>query len=145
MAPWLSFDVAAFLNDSALSSPDPPFADADERDLPNIARDGGRVAAHFRTELSPSLAIAVDGSIRYVGESHLGAGGPTDLDQGGFVEGELGARLDFGRFGLSLDIDNVGDARGNRFSFGNPFSVADRTQVTPLRPRTIRIGFDAAF
>jgi hypothetical protein len=24
----------------------------------------------------------------------------------------LGTRLDFGRFGLSLDIDNVGDTRG---------------------------------
>ncbi len=145
VAPALSFDVAAFLNDSALSSPNPEFVGAGVEDLPNIAKAGGRAAVHFRTRLSPSLSLAVDGSIRYVGESHLGAGGPTDLDQGGFVEGEIGARLDFGRFGLSLDIDNVGDVQGNRFSYGNPFSLADRTQVTPLRPRTIRLGFDVEF
>lgn len=145
VAPWLSFDAAAFLNDSALSDPNPDFADADVGDLPNIANAGARAAAHFRTKITPTLSLAVDGSVRYVGESHLGAGGPTDLDQGGFVEGDIGARLDFGRFGLSLDIDNVGDVQGNRFSFGNPFSLADRTQVTPLRPRTIRLGLDVEF
>ncbi|WP_114952423.1 TonB-dependent receptor domain-containing protein [Sphingosinicella terrae] len=141
----LSVDMAGFFNDSALSNPNPPFADQDGRDLPNIASSGARMAAHFRTDLAPSLSLAVDGSIRYVGESQLGAGGPADVSQGDFVEGQIGARLDFGRFGLSLDVDNVGDVRGNRFSFGNPFSLADGTQITPLRPRTIRIGFDAEF
>jgi hypothetical protein len=80
-----------------------------------------------------------------VGRSHLGIGAPVDLLQGGFVEGQVGGRLDFGRFGLSLDVDNVGDARGNLFSFGNPFSVASGLQTTPLRPRTVRVGLDAAF
>jgi outer membrane receptor protein involved in Fe transport len=141
----LSVDIAGFLNDSALSNPNPPFADLDGRELPNIASSGARIAAHFGTDLSPSLSLALDGSVRYVGESQLGAGGPADVDQGDFVEGQIGARLDFGRFGLSLDVDNVGDVRGNRFSFGNPFSLAEGTQITPLRPRTIRIGFDAEF
>jgi hypothetical protein len=91
------------------------------------------------------MAFSVDGSVRYVGKSQLGIGPPIDIQQGGYVDGELGARLDFGRFGLSLDVTNVGDVRSNRFSFGNPFAVADRTQVTPLRPRAARIGIDAAF
>jgi outer membrane receptor protein involved in Fe transport len=143
--PTLSFDASAFINLSALSAPNPAFAAADERALPNIARAGARAAGHFRAALSPGLTLALDGSVRYVGESHLGIGAPLDIDQGRFVDGQIGARLDFGRFGLSLDVDNVADARGNRFSFGNPFSVASRQQTTPLRPRTIRIGFDAAF
>jgi outer membrane receptor protein involved in Fe transport len=141
----LSFDASAFINHSALSAPNPAFAAADERALPNIARAGARAAAHFRAALSPGLTVALDGSVRYVGESHLGIGAPLDIDQGRFVDGQIGARLDFGRFGLSLDVDNIADARGNRFSFGNPFSVASRQQTTPLRPRTVRIGFDAAF
>jgi hypothetical protein len=95
--------------------------------------------------LSPSIALQLDGAARYVGQSQLGIGPPIDISQGGFVEARLGARLDFGRFGLSLDVDNVADARGNRFSFGNPFTVADRMQVTPLRPRTTRIGLYASF
>ncbi|MEA3012527.1 MAG: hypothetical protein QOD42_1072 [Sphingomonadales bacterium] len=143
--PALSFDAAAFINHSALSSPAPAFAAADERALPNIASAGARAAAHYRAALTPGLTLALDGSVRYVGESHLGIGAPLDIDQGRYVDGQIGARLDFGRFGLSLDVDNVADARGNRFAFGNPFSVAARTQTTPLRPRTFRIGFDAAF
>ncbi len=141
----LNLDVSAFLNNSALSSPDPAFAAADERDLPNIAGAGGRAAAHFATALSPALTLQLDAAARYVGRSRLGIGPPVDIGQGGFVDGQLGARLDFGRFGLSLDIDNVTDTRGNRFSFGNPFTVANRMQTTPLRPRTLRLGMDMAF
>jgi iron complex outermembrane receptor protein len=144
-SPSLSFDISAFLNSSALSSPDPAFAAADERDLPNIAGAGGRAAAHFRTALSPSVMLQLDSAARYVGHSQLGIGPPIDIRQGGFVEAQFGARFDFGRFGLSLDVDNLTDARGNRFSFGNPFTVGDRMQTTPLRPRTVRIGFDADF
>jgi outer membrane receptor protein involved in Fe transport len=143
--PSLSFDVSAFLNSSALSRPVPAFAASDERDLPNIAHAGARAAAHFRTDLSSSVTLQLDGAARYVGHSQLGIGPPVDIVQGGFAEAQAGARLDFGRFGLSLDVDNITDARGNRFSFGNPFTVGSRMQTTPLRPRTIRIGFDAAF
>lgn len=145
LAPGLGIEAAAFINESALSDPDPAFAAAQDRDLPNIPGAGGRAAAHLRTALSPRLTLAIDGSVRYVGRSHLGIGAPIDLVQGGFVEAEIGGRLDFGRFGLSLDVDNVGDARGNRFSFGNPFGVANGLQTTPLRPRTVRLGLDAAF
>jgi hypothetical protein len=52
----------------------------------------------------------------------------------------------FGRFGLSLDIDNVADARAAiAFRSAIPFTVGDGNQTTPLRPRTIRIGFDTEF
>ena len=145
LTPAFGVDAAAFINESALAHPDPAFAAAQDRDLPNIPGAGARAAAHFRTALSPSLSLGLDGALRYVGRSHLGIGAPIDLVQGGFVEGQVGGRLDFGRFGLSLDVDNVGDARGNRFSFGNPFGVASGLQTTPLRPRTIRLGLDTAF
>jgi len=142
---WLSVDAAAFLNESALSRPNPGYAVARDRDLPNIPGAGARAAAHLRTRLTPHIGFAADAAIRYVGHSRLGIGPPLDLDQGGFAEGQIGGRLDFGRFGVSLDVDNVTDARGNRFAFGNPFSVAAGLQTTPLRPRTIRLGFDASF
>lgn len=143
--PALSFDAAFFLNNAALTSPAPAFVTTGERDLPNIADSGGRVAAHLRTILSPALALQLDGAVRYVGHSQLGIGPPLDVKQGGFVEAQLGARLDFGQFAVSLDVDNLTDARGNRFSFGNPFTVGQGMQTTPLRPRTVRIGFDAHF
>ena len=145
VSPAFSLEAAAFLNDSALSHPDSAYAAAQDRDLPNVPRAGARAAAHLTKSLSHSLTLAVDGALRYVGRSHLGIGAPLDQVQSGFVDGQLGSRLDFGRFGVSVDVDNVADARGNRFSFGNPFTVANGLQTTPLRPRTVRLGFDATF
>jgi len=143
--PGLSFEAAAFINESSLFHPDPAFAAADEKDLPNVAGAGGRLAGHYQTAVARGVTLNLDGAVRYVGRSWLGIGAPLDVRQGGYLESQLGARLDFGRFGLSLDVDNVGDSRGNRFAFGNPFGITARNQVTPVRPRTVRIGFDARF
>jgi iron complex outermembrane receptor protein len=143
--PALRFELAAYFNDSALSSPAPAFAAADERDLPNISKTGARLAGRYNLALSSGVALAVDGTIRYVGKSQLGVGAPVDIPQGKYIEAQLGARLDLGRWGVSLDVTNVADAEGNRFSFGNPFTVGERMQVTPLQPRTIRIGLDTEF
>lgn len=143
----LRFDFAVFLTESELTRPNQEVVDADNRDLPNVAGagPGGRLAAHYRTALAQGVELTVDAAVRYIGPSLLGVDAPLDVRQGDFADGQIGARLDFGRFGLSLDVDNVADARGSRFSFGNPFGVGDRNQVTPIRPRTVRIGFDANF
>jgi outer membrane receptor protein involved in Fe transport len=141
----LSFDASLFLNDAALVSPDPGVTASGERDLPNIADSGGRIAGHVRAPLSPEVNLQLDAAARYVGHSQLGVGPPLNVIQGGFVEAQIGARLDFGRFALSLDVDNLTDTYGNRFSFGNPFTVDQGMQTTPLRPRTVRLGFDASF
>jgi hypothetical protein len=141
----LRVEATAFLNESALSEPDPAFAAADERDLPNVGRAGGSLTAQYRVPLASGIAVEMGGGLRYVGASRLGIGEPLDLRQGDYLDSRIGARLDFGRFGLSLDIDNLGDARGNRFALGNPFGIDERNQTTPLRPRTVRFGFDAAF
>lgn len=137
--------AAGFLNSSSLYEPGPAFAEADERDLPNVAKAGGRLAARYEDRVGPDLPFGLHGSLRYVGTSQLGIGAPLDLSQGGYIDAELGARFDLKHFGLTLDVTNIGDVRSNRFSFGNPFSVADGLQITPLRPRTVRIGIDAAF
>jgi hypothetical protein len=65
--------------------------------------------------------------------------------QGGFAEAELNARIGSERTGLSLSVTNLMDVRGNRFAFGNPFAIEARDQVTPLRPRTVRIAIDGRF
>ncbi len=145
VAPGLSFEAAAFFNESTLFRPDPAFAAADEKDLPNVADAGGRLAAHYETAVADGVRLNVDGAVRYVGRSWLGIGAPLDVRQGGYLLSQVGARFDFGGFGISLDVDNVGDSRGNRFAFGNPFGISARNQVTPVRPRTVRIGFDASF
>jgi outer membrane receptor protein involved in Fe transport len=138
----LTFELAAFVNESKIHRFD---GVPGSSELPNIADAGARGAVQFRRRLSPSVSLKGTASVRYVGKSRLGISPPLDLKQGGYVQGDVGARLDFGRFGASLDVTNVADVKGNRFSLGNPFSVAEGNQVTPLRPRTLRLGIDAAF
>ncbi|WP_158266240.1 TonB-dependent receptor domain-containing protein [Allosphingosinicella deserti] len=143
--PSLSLEMAGFLNDSELTTPDEGVIGIDDDSLPNIARTGARIAARYRTEFTSTASLTLDGSARYVGRSRLGAVAPFDLVQGGFVNARIGARVDLGRLGMTLDVDNIANVRGNRFSYGNPFTLAQGNQITPLRPRTFRIGLDVRF
>jgi outer membrane receptor protein involved in Fe transport len=144
-APWIALDAAAFLADSTLHTPAPAFAAADERSLPNISEAGARAGIRAERRLGSSAKLGADASVRYVGRSRLGIGAPLDTPQGDYVAGDAGLRLALGQVGISLDVENVTDVRGNRFSYGNPFTVANRMQTTPLRPRTVRMGVDLAF
>lgn len=141
----LQFELSAFFNRSNLKDPAPAYVAADERDLPNVAESGGRAAVTYRVTLTPAASLVLDGSLRYVGTSQLGIGPPIDVSQGRYLESSVGGRLELGRIGLSFDVSNLGDVRGNRFAFGNPFGLVARNQITPLRPRSIRIGLDAKF
>jgi len=138
----LTFELSAFINESRIHRLE---GVPGSSELPNIADAGARGAIEFRRRLSPGLSFEGAASLRYVGKSRLGISAPLDLKQGGYAQGDIGARLDFGRYGVSLDLTNVADAKGNRFSLGNPFSVTQGNQITPLRPRTLRLGVDAAF
>lgn len=136
--------LSGFLATSHLDRPTPAFSGAGERDLPNIADKGWHVSARYEPFIGDTK-ITVDGSIGYIGTSYLGVGAPFDLAQGDYLDTSIGARAEFGRLGVSVDVENLLDSRANRFSYGNPFSVAAGNQRTPLRPRTIRIGIDARF
>ncbi|AXB76553.1 TonB-dependent receptor [Novosphingobium sp. P6W] len=141
---FLSFEAAGFLNSSDLSKPSLAFADATDRDLPNIADEGGRFAAKYDRQFSWAQ-ITFDAAIRYVGYSKLAIRAPFAMGQGRYYDVSSGARLGFGKWGVALDIDNLLNTRANTFSLGNPFSVAQGQQQTPMRPRSIRIGVDASF
>jgi hypothetical protein len=140
----LTLELSGFHTTSRLDRPAPGFETAVKRRLPNVADGGWRFTSRFEPWIS-STKITLDGSIGYIGTSYLGVSTPFDISQGNYLDTAIGARADFGRWGLSLDIDNLLDSRANRFSYGNPFSVAEGHQRTPLRPRTARIGIDARF
>jgi iron complex outermembrane recepter protein len=145
LSPELTISADAFVNDSKLYAPDADFAVQGTQPLPNVARDGGRVAAAWSEEIAPGVTLSGETSVRFVGKSNLGVGPLLDIPQGGYFDADAGARLDFNDFGLSLALDNIADARANTFAFGNPFSLGQRNQMTPLRPRTIRLGANIRF
>ena len=112
--------------------------------IPNIARITARAGAVYRRTLAGGRDLRVDGWLRYVGSSRLGVGPVLGELQGSYLDSGVTTRLGLGAYGVTAGITNLADVRGNRFALGTPFTTG-RDQVTPLRPRTIRIGLDAAF
>ncbi|MGH6615387.1 TonB-dependent receptor domain-containing protein [Sphingomonas sp.] len=145
LSPALTVTAAAFLNDSNLYAPEPEFTGSGMRVMPNVPRNGIRLATGWRGTIAPNISLSGEASLRYVGESWLGIGPLLDIRQGHYTVSDVGGRVEFGKFGVSLDVTNLGDVRGNSFAFGNPFGLARRDQMTPLRPRTVRLGFYARF
>jgi len=114
------------------------------RRIPNIARVTGRIGFDWEQPLGRGLDLRVYGWGRYVGRSRLGIGPTLGEEQGNYTDSALTARVGSPALGFNLGLTNLSDSVGNRFALGTPFSVG-REQITPLRPRTIRIGVDAKF
>jgi outer membrane receptor protein involved in Fe transport len=142
--PQVSLDGALFLNDSNLSRPTTAFAGERDATLPNIADLTARLGItwHGRLMGHPFDLMA---SAHYVGHSRLGVGPALDIPQGGYTNTAISLRAPVGRVTVSLDATNILEERGNVFSFGNPFGVTQGNQMTPLRPRTLRLGTSFAF
>ena len=66
-----------------------------------------------------------------VGESWLGIGPPLDVAQGGYVDSSIGARLSRGSAGLSLDLTNIADVRGNAFPTAIRSGLTSATRSRP--------------
>ena len=113
--------------------------------LPNVADATGRVGIAYTHSLSDGLDLVANGYARYVGKSTLGIGPILGRLQGDYVDTGFEVRIGEAKRGVSLALTNLLDSRGNRFALGSPFLVRDRDQTTPLRPRSIRLGFDLGF
>ncbi|WP_324740318.1 TonB-dependent receptor [Tsuneonella sp. CC-YZS046] len=162
----LELDAAVYLNDSKVSQPSElaltisretlvslsAMADnaadvsaSDFERLPNIADVSARFGISYQHALTDTLDFDARGYLRYVGKSTLGVGPILGQLQGDYVDTGLEFRLGNRARGLSLAFFNLFDGRGNRFALGSPFLVRDRNQITPLQPRTVRLGFDLSF
>lgn len=137
--------ASIFGNRSSLDHPDDGFADSDGDELPNIAEMGVRLSGRMTVPTGGWGKLTLEASGRYSGQSRLGVGPVLNIPQGRYLDAGASARLEVHGIGLSLSLTNMFDETGNRFSYGNPFTVTERRQMTPLRPRTLRFGIDAAF
>ncbi|MBO9519259.1 MAG: TonB-dependent receptor [Porphyrobacter sp.] len=113
-------------------------------EIPNVARFSGRIGFDYRRPVGTDLELTAQGWANYVGRSRLGVGPELGETQGDYLDTGLTVRLGRSDLGVTLGLTNLTDEVGNRFALGTPFAVG-RDQITPLRPRTIRIGVDAAF
>ena len=141
----LSLAFAGIANDSRVTNPQPNIDMTSDSSLPNVADFSGRVGADYETRIAPSLDLRLSAAARYVGKSRLGIGPVLGERQGDWLDVTLGAEIDRGRHAWFLDITNLLDTAGNRFALGSPFTLVDGRQVTPMRPRTIRLGWQQRF
>lgn len=130
-------------NPASPGEPGPPVG-ARLGPIPNIARVTGRVGMVYETRWHDRFDLKVDGWTRYVGPSRLGIGPVLGDEQGSYFDSGVTARLGLAGLGVTAGVTNITNTRGNRFSLGTPF-ITGRQQVTPLRPRTFRVGVDLAF
>jgi outer membrane receptor protein involved in Fe transport len=148
----LELDAALYLNNSKVTEralvalPAEDLATTTEMQrLPNVADATGRIGIAYTRSLGDGLDLVANGYARYVGKSTLGIGPILGRLQGDYVDTGFEVRIGEARRGVSLALTNLLDSRGNRFALGSPFLVRDRDQTTPLRPRSIRLGFDLGF
>lgn len=146
--PSLNIDGSIIFNDSRLNRPAPYVraltTTVQSLTLPNVANLGARIAIDYRARLNGGMSLHLNGSARYVGKSQLGIGPILGRDQGDYVDTALMAGIARGPLQFSLSLTNLLDSSGNRFSLGTPFDLRG-DYVTPLRPRTLRLGVELAF
>ena len=143
VTPELRIEAGATWNESQVDEPQLAFLGRVTQ-VPNIANFAGRVGLDFDRPLSGDIELTARGWASYVGKSRLGVGPELGELQGNYLDSGATVRVGRPDMGLSLGVTNIADVEGNRFALGTPFAIG-REQVTPLRPRTVRLGFDAAF
>jgi outer membrane receptor protein involved in Fe transport len=144
----LSLEAAVVLNDSLLSHPVPLGSGTkpiEGSKLPNVAVVQARFGAEYRTEVGGRFEVRLFGNVRYVGKSILGIGATLAREQGDWADVSVGASAGSGRHLFTIGVSNLLDAQGNRFGFGSVYTFLRDEQITPMRPRTIRLGYEVAF
>jgi len=140
----LSFSGGLFLNDSRLTLSGPSIIGVSGGDIPNVARTGAQFSAAWEPGrlLDRPLRLAAD--LRYIGRSRPGLGVGLDTLQGGYLKTDLSARWGDDRRALLLRVSNPLDEWAIRYGVGSPYQLG-APQGAPLRPLTIRLGFETTF
>lgn len=140
----MQVEAAIVANRSHLHNPAVSIIFVTDSDLPNVAHFSALSGITYERRLGEQTTLSFDARLRYIGPSRLGVGPALAVRQGDYLDTELATRLGSTSRGISLRITNLFDTTGSRFGLGTPFLLY-RPQTTPLRPRTMRLGFDMRF
>ena len=150
VSPELRLEAGLAWNDGKITKPTDVFralvvgSEVGSMEIPNIARFVARGAIDWTHDLGGDWKLETNAYARYVGRSRLGIGQHLGEEQGQYLDSGLILRASDKRRAFSLTVTNLTDEVGNRFAFGAPIATG-ADQLTPLRPRTIRLGFGQSF
>lgn len=133
----------ALLNDPVLTHANAGFSKGvNLPGVPDVSL-GGRTA--YRWSVSETLTALVSAEAQYIGRSHLTFNANTSPSMGGYILARFSAQIQRRDWRLALFLSNPANARGNTFSYGNPFNFQQAQELTPERPRTLRVVLSKDF
>jgi outer membrane receptor protein involved in Fe transport len=133
----LSVRINLLANAPALTHRDPTYPARRNASLPAVPEQSAAMIVDYRHPLVRGLTAVVHGRVSYVGPSILTFETQTNLPMGNYVTGRLSGGIEARAWRLTAFIDNPANSAGDTFAFGDPFSLGQVRQVTPLRPRTV--------
>jgi hypothetical protein len=143
--PMLRLGFAAVLSRSRVSNPKPGIIFIDKVPLPGVPDVTATASFDYSLPLSRVGDLQLSGRARYIGKSILGIGPTLGRKQGEYLDTALEAHLVRGSWDTFLSGTNLLGRAGNRFALGSVLTVDRDDQVTPLRPRSVRIGIVRRF
>ncbi|HLY87478.1 MAG TPA: TonB-dependent receptor, partial [Acetobacteraceae bacterium] len=141
----LRLGLAGFVARSRLSPTEDLAAGGDATTLPNVAKNGGTVTLDYRHDDSRNRSWQAGVRVQHVGPSVLGVGPALARRQSDYTTMALDAGVQILGTELSLGITNLLDSRKYVFAVGTPFAALIERDVTPLRPRTVRLALGYKF
>ncbi len=138
-APGWQIDISGFLARGHLNPVAVSANHDDVSELPNAVHNGGLASLNYRGQLPGGQLWRAELRLQHVGKSLFGTNPLQTHSQGGYTTLALGGEIHVGRAAISFDASNLTDSKANAFAVGIPL-VSTRRQITPLRPRTLRMG-----
>jgi len=113
--------------------------------LPGVPDLLAGARTEYERPLWRDLSVLFSADARYVGRSQLTFNPLITAPMGGYVLARLSAQIVAPRWRLAAFLSNPTNETGNTFSYGNPFNFQQVREVTPQRPRSVRIILSADF
>jgi iron complex outermembrane receptor protein len=95
--------------------------------------------SEYERPLWGHLTGLLSADARYVGRSQLTFNPAITAPMGGYFVARLSAQIISDRWRLAAFLSNPTNETGNTFSYGNPFNFQQVREVTPQRPRSVRV------
>ena len=140
----LAIQANGLFSSPKFSRTNPDFSTPLGAGLPGSPKLSGGLTIRYERPLRGELVLRLLADATYVGRSRL-TFAPSLLTMGDLVQARLSAQIATDRWLAGVFVTNPGNASGDTFAYGNPFSFGQVRQVTPQRPRTIGMRLSANY
>lgn len=118
--------------------------DLEDRRLPITPNATGRLTAQYDASLG-AWATKLSAQVNYIGRARLTFDQNLDREMGNYATASMAAFFTRRALTIGARMDNLFDVKGDSFAFGNPFSIMNAPQYTPLKPRTFTLSIARAW